>query len=48
MCSSDLMYKTVFDSFNYGYGSAISIFVILECLLLTVVLRTFFREKEEE
>lgn len=41
------MYKTVFDSFNYGYGSAISIFVILECLLLTVVLRTFFREKEE-
>ncbi len=41
------MYKTVFDSFNYGYGSAISIFVILECLLLTVVLRMFFREKEE-
>lgn len=41
------MYKTVFDSFNYGYGSAISIFVILECLLLTVVLRLFFREKEE-
>lgn len=39
------MYKTVFDSFNYGYGSAISIFVILECLILTVVLRLFFREK---
>ena len=41
------MYKTVFDSFNYGYGSAISIFVILECLILTVVLRLFFREKGE-
>ncbi len=41
------MYKTVFDSFNYGYGSAISIFVILECLILTIVLRLFFREKGE-
>ncbi len=40
------MYKTIFDSFHYGYGSAISIFIILECLLLTFILRLFFRSKE--
>lgn len=41
------MYKTIFDSFNYGYGSAIAIFVIIECMILTFVLRLFFRNKEK-
>lgn len=41
------MYKTVFDSFKYGYGSAIAIFVIIECLVLTGVIRMFFRDKEK-
>lgn len=41
------MYKTIFDSFKYGYGSAISIFIILECILFTMVLKFFFRRKEE-
>lgn len=42
------MYKTIFDSFNYGYGSAIAIFVIIECMILTFVLRLFFRNKEKD
>lgn len=41
------MYKTIFDSFDYGYGSAIAIFVIIECMILTFVLRLFFRNKEK-
>ena len=41
------MYKTIFDSFKYGYGSAIAIFVIIECLILTCILRTLFRDKEK-
>ena len=41
------MYKTIFDSFKYGYGSAISIFIILECIVFTMVLKLFFREKEK-
>ena len=41
------MYKTIFDSFKYGYGSAISIFIILECILFTMVLKFFFRRKED-
>lgn len=41
------MYKTIFDSFKYGYGSAISIFIILECIVFTMALKLFFREKEK-
>lgn len=41
------MYKTIFDSFHYGYGSAISIFIILECFVFTGLLKLFFKEKEE-
>ena len=41
------MYKTTFDQMHYGYGSAISTFVIIECFVFTVLLRLFFRDKEE-
>ena len=40
------MYTTIFDAYHYGYGSAISIFIILECLLFTVFLGVLFKEKE--
>lgn len=40
------MYKHIFDSMHYGYGSAVSIFIILECLLFTFLLRLVFRRKE--
>lgn len=41
------MYKTTFDQMHYGYGSTISTFVIIECFLFTVLLRLFFKNKEE-
>lgn len=41
------MYKTTFDQMHYGYGSAISTFVIIECFVFTVLLRLIFRNKEE-
>lgn len=41
------MYKTIFDSFKYGYGSSISIFIILECFLFTTLLKFFFKSKED-
>ncbi|ADZ84291.1 carbohydrate ABC transporter permease [Cellulosilyticum lentocellum] len=41
------MYTTIFDSFKYGYGSAISIFIIVECLFFTMLLNlAFYRKKE--
>ena len=42
------MYKTIFDSYKYGYGSAISIFVIVECLLLTALLRAIFKNRRKD
>jgi len=35
---STLMYTTIFDNYKYGYGSAMSVFIIIECLILTVIL----------
>lgn len=40
---STLMYTTIFDTYKYGYGSAISVFIILECLVFTILINKFFK-----
>ncbi|MFC4098193.1 carbohydrate ABC transporter permease [Paenibacillus xanthanilyticus] len=40
---STLMYTTIFDTYRYGYGSAISVFIIVECLVFTVLINRFFK-----
>ncbi|GIO84121.1 putative ABC transporter permease protein YurN [Paenibacillus faecis] len=40
---STLMYTTIFNTYKYGYGSAISVFIILECLIVTVLINKFFK-----
>lgn len=40
---STLMYTTIFDTYRYGYGSAFSVFIILECLILTMAVNKFFK-----
>ncbi len=42
------MYKTIFDSYHYGYGSAIAIFIILECLVMTVFMNWIFQRGEDK
>jgi len=42
---STLMYTTIFDTYRYGYGSALSVFIILECLVLTVVINKFIKSE---
>jgi raffinose/stachyose/melibiose transport system permease protein len=37
-----LMFNTIFHRIDYGFGSAMAIFIVLECLLLTVAIRGFF------
>jgi raffinose/stachyose/melibiose transport system permease protein len=39
---STLMYGTIFHKYMYGYGSSIAIFIIVECLVLTVAIRQLF------
>jgi raffinose/stachyose/melibiose transport system permease protein len=40
---STLMYSTIFNSYQYGYGSAMAIFIILECLVFTIILDKTFK-----
>ncbi|ANS75315.1 ABC transporter permease [Paenibacillus yonginensis] len=40
---STLMYTTIFDTYRYGYGSAISVFIILECLVVTLIINKFIK-----
>lgn len=39
------MYDTAFSFGNYGYGSAIAVFILFECLLFTVVVRGVFERR---
>ena len=43
---STLMYSTIFDKYMYGYGSAMSTFIIVECLVFTLILRKMFQNKK--
>jgi raffinose/stachyose/melibiose transport system permease protein len=45
---STLMYTMIFDSFQYGYGSSIAIFIIAECLALSVVVNRIFKSVNPE
>ena len=45
-----LMYKKIFVTNEYGYASAIAIFIILECLLFTFIVQKIFNriQKDQE
>lgn len=43
---SIIMFNTIFHKYEYGYGSAMSVFIIAECLLLTVVIQKMFNIKK--
>ncbi|UYG17807.1 sugar ABC transporter permease [Brachybacterium huguangmaarense] len=40
------MYKTAFTSTNYGYASAISVFIVVECLVAVGLIFALLRRKE--
>jgi raffinose/stachyose/melibiose transport system permease protein len=42
-----LMYTTIFSRYQYGYGSAMAIFIIAECLLFTVIIQKTFGNDSE-
>ena len=41
-----LMYNNIFTTREYGYASSIAIFIIVECLLFTLVVQTIFKNKD--
>ncbi|KFC70625.1 N-acetyl-D-glucosamine ABC transport system, permease protein 1 [Devosia sp. LC5] len=44
---STYMYKTLFSQSNFGYGSAIAIFLVVECLLIVAIIRKAFSATEK-
>ncbi|MFP3153891.1 sugar ABC transporter permease [Lachnospiraceae bacterium ZAX-1] len=40
---STYMYTSIFDSYKYGYGSAMSVFIIIECLVVTLLFNKLFK-----
>ena len=40
------MYVDMFSNHNYSYASAQAIFIVLECLVFTVILNTLFKERD--
>lgn len=44
---SSLMFSSIFNLNKYGYGSAISIFIVVECIVMAVILQKVFHVKEE-
>jgi raffinose/stachyose/melibiose transport system permease protein len=40
---STLMYTTIFFKNQYGSGSAMAVFIVLECLLLTLIVQKIFK-----
>lgn len=44
---STLMFNTIVHRNMYGYGSSIAIFIIAECLVMTVLIQKVFRIKSE-
>lgn len=41
------MYKTAFTSTNYGYASAISVFIVVECLVAVGIIFRLLRRKDD-
>lgn len=44
---STLMYSTIFTRHMYGYGSAMAIFMVVECLAFYLILQWLIRTREE-
>jgi len=44
---STYMYKTLFNRSNFGYGSAIAVFLVVECLVVVAIIRKIFDSTEK-
>jgi len=44
---STYMYKKAFSSNQYGYGSALAVFIIIESMIVVIILRKVFTSREE-
>lgn len=45
---STLMVRTIFKSYQYGYGSAMAVFIILECFIFTGIVTFIFQRLQKK
>ena len=45
---SSLMFSSIFNLNKYGYGSAISIFIVVECIVMAILLQRLFNPSKNE
>jgi len=43
---STLMISTLFSRYQYGYGSSMAVFIVIECLLLTLIIQKVFKTSD--
>lgn len=43
---STLMISTIFHKYQYGYGSSMAVFIVVECLLFTILIQRVMRSKD--
>ncbi len=43
---STLMISTLFSKYQYGYGSSMAVFIVVECLILTVIIQKIFKTSD--
>ena len=43
---STLMISTLFARYQYGYGSSMAVFIVLECLALTIIIQRAFKTSD--
>ncbi len=42
---STMMFNSIFHRMSYGYGSSMAVFIVIECLLITVFIKAIFKKK---
>jgi raffinose/stachyose/melibiose transport system permease protein len=41
---STMMFNSIFHRMSYGYGSAMAVFIVIECLIITIIMKKIFRK----
>lgn len=41
---STIMFNTIFHRMNYGFGSSMAVFIVFECLVITVLIKKVFKK----
>jgi raffinose/stachyose/melibiose transport system permease protein len=42
---STMMFNSIFHRMSYGYGSSMAVFIVIECLIITVVIKAIFKKR---